>query len=207
MNTETETEEMRQARHELQLLAASDPAAAANMMRYVVAYSLMFTGRRAREKRDGEPQLGAGFVLEHGDETLCAAAARRSGTDYIYIAFNVDDARTAPVASGVFSPQGDDMMCYGNCHLWSPANDGRALLVPMGAGAPVGYLTFRPGGRLKFVQAPLPGDLRAGLLRAKSRLQRLLDSAELRNVHREGYMHLIHNVGQEIFAETKPLAA
>lgn len=202
-----ETDEMREARHALQLLSASDPAAAANMMRRVAAYSIMVTGRRGRERREGEPQMGAGFVLTHGDHNLCAAAARRSGTDYIYIAFDVDDATSAPVAAGVFREQDDSMFVYGDCRLWSPANDGRALLVPMGVGDYAGYFAFRPGKRLKLVRSALPGDLDAGLRRAAARMRRLLASDALREVHREGYMHLIHNQGQEIYPETTRLAA
>lgn len=202
-----ETEEMRQARHDLQMLSASDPAAAANMLRHVAAYSIMLTGRRGRDRRDCEPQVGAGFILTHGEHKLCAAAARRSGTDYLYVAFDVDDAAGPPVAAGVFSRQGDDMVLYGNCSLWSPANDGRALLVPRGEGDYVGYLAFRPGAPFKLVKARVPGDFEAGVRRAAGRMRRLLDSDELRNVHRDGYMHCIHNDGQEIFAETTKVAA
>lgn len=202
-----ETEEMRQARYDLQMLSASDPAASANMMRYVAAYSIMLSGRRGRERRTSEPQMGAGFVLTHGDHQLCAAAARRSGTDYVYIAFDVDDAAAPPVATGVFRQHGDDMVVFGNCVLWSPANEGRAILVPQGEGDYVGYLTFRPGQPFKLVDAPVPGDLAAGVRRADARVQRLLASDVLRNVHREGYMHRIYNRDQEIFAETKALAA
>jgi hypothetical protein len=206
-NRNEETDEMRQGRHDLQLLSASDPAAGANMMKYVAAYSIMLTGRRGRDRRKDEPQLGAGFVLRHGDEFLCAAAARRSGTDYIYIAFDVDDAAGPPLAAGVFRKQDDAMSVYGNCRLWSPANAGRALLVPIGVGPEVGHFAFRPGRPLKLVDAPVPGDLGAGFRRASARMQRLLASDELRHVHREGYMHLIHNVGQDIYAETSRLAA
>jgi len=202
-----ETEKMRQARHELQLLSASDPAAAANMLRYVAAYSIMLTGRRGRDRRENEPQLGGGFVLTHGDHQLCAAAAQRSKTDYIYIAFDVDDAASAPVAAGVFRQQDGHMAVYGNCRLWSPANDGRALLVPQGEGDYLGYFAFRPGQPMKLVDAPVPGDFVAGVRRANARMQRLLTSDSLRDVHREGYMHCIHNQGDEIYAETTRLAA
>ncbi len=202
-----ETEEMRQARHELQLLTASDPAAAGNMIRHVAALSIMLSGRRGRDRRDGEPQMGAGFVLTHGAHNLCGAAARRSGTDYIYIAFDVDDAAAPPVATGVFRQQDDGMVVYGNCLLWSPANDGRAILVPRGDGDYLGYFAFRPGQPLKLIDAPVPGDLAAGVRRAAGRMSRLLASDALRDVHREGYMHLIHNQGQEIYAETTALAA
>lgn len=201
-----ETQEMRTARHELQRLSASDPAAAANMMRHVVAFSLMFTGRRQRERQNGEPQIAAGFVLSHGNQNLCAAAARRSKTDQIYIAFDVDDARAAPLATGVFREQDGDMWCYGNCRLWAPACGGRALLVPRGDDY-LGYFAFQPGHRLKLVQAPVPGDLDAGTRRADARLRHLLASDTLRNVHCEGFMHLVRNVGAAIFADTSRLAA
>lgn len=202
-----ETEEMRHARHDLQELSASDPAASANMLRHLAAYSIMLTGRRGRDRRENEPQMGSGFLLTHGNDKLCAAAARRSGTDYIYIAFDVDDAASSPVAAGVFRQQGEHMVVYGNCRLWSPANDGRALLVPRGDDDYVGYFAFRPGQPLKLVAAPLPGDFEAGARRADARLARLLASEALRDVHREGYMHRIHNQGQDIFAETTKLAA
>lgn len=202
-----ETEEMRRARHALQELSASDPAASANMLRHVAAYALIITGRRGRDRRGNEPQIGAGFVLTHGDQNLCAAATRRSGTDYLYIAFDVDDAAAPPVAAGVFRQQGDHMVAYGNCRLWSPANDGRALLVPVGRGDYVGYFAFRPGQPFKLVEAPLPGDFDAGVRRAEARMQRLLNSNALQDVHRYGYMHIIRNEGQEIFADTRRVAA
>lgn len=202
-----ETEEMRRARHALQELSASDPAASANMLRHVAAYSIMVTGRRGRDRREGEPQIGAGFVLRHGDEKLCAAAARRSGTDYIYLAFDLDDAAGPRLGAGVFRQQGDDMVLYGNCRLWSPANEGRALIVPTGDDDYAGYFTFRPGSRLRHVEAPLPGDFEAGVRRADARTRRLLSSDALRNVHREGFVHFIRNEGQEIVADTRPAAA
>lgn len=99
------------------------------------------------------------------------------------------------------------MVFFGNCRLWSPANDGRALLVPQGEAYYVGYLAFRPGQRLKLIDAPVPGDFAAGVRRAETRLARLLASDALSEVHREGYMHLIHSQGQDIFAETMALAA
>lgn len=202
-----ETEEMRQARHDLQMLSASDPAASANMLRHVAAYAIMVTGRRGRERRDGEPQIGGGFVLTHDADKLKAAAVRKSGTDYLYIAFDVDDASAPPVAAGVFRKQDDVMYVYGHCRLWSPANDARALLVPQGQGDYVGYFAFRPGQPFKLVNAPVPGDLDAGFRRADARLRRLLESDALRNVHREGFLHCIHNVGQEIYAATTRAAA
>lgn len=201
------TGEMRQARHDLELLTASDPAATANMIKYVAAYALMLTGRRGRDRRDGEPQIGAGFVLCDGNQNLKAAAVRKSGTDYVYIAFDVDDACAPPVAAGVIGERDGHMVVFGHCRLWSPANDGRALLVPQGSGEQVGFFAFRPGRRLKLVNAPVPGDLEAGFRRAEARKQKLLASEALRDIHRDGYMHLIHNEGQEIYAETTRLAA
>jgi hypothetical protein len=202
-----ETDAMRQARHALQKLSTSDPAASANMMRHVTAYAQMVTGRRGRERRNNEPQIGAGFILTHGDQHLCAAAARRSGTDYLYIAFDVDDATAPPVAAGVFSRRGEDMVVFGDCRLWAPANDGRALLVPQGSDGYGGYLAFRPGQPFEHVHGKLPGDFNAGVRRANARLRRLLASDELRNVHREGFMHVIRNERDDIYVDTTPLAA
>jgi hypothetical protein len=200
-----ETEEMRQARHALQDLSASDPAASANMLRHVAAFSLMLTGRRGRDRRAGEPQIGAGFVLTHGDECITAATTRCSRTDYVYIAFDVDDAAGPPVATGVFSPRGEDVVVFGHCRLWSPANDGRALLVPQGDGCR-GYFAFRPGRSLKFVEGPLPGDFEAGARRADARLRRLLASEDLRNLD-GGHIFVLRSEGGQIVAESKPIAA
>ena len=133
-----ETEEMRQARHALQDLSASDPAAQANILRHVVAFSIMVTGRRGRDRRGAEPEIVGGFVLSHGDHHVCAEVTRRSETDCLYIAFDVDDAAGPPVAAGVFSRCGNNVVAFGNCRLWSPANDGRALLVPHTPPAPPG---------------------------------------------------------------------
>jgi len=121
----------------------------------------------------------------------------------VYIAFDVDDAAGPPVATCIFRKQGDEAVVHGPCRLWSPVNDGRALLVPTGReGVHDGYFAFRPGRQLKLVIGPVPGDLEAGLRRAATRMQRLLASEALRHVHREGYMSCIRNEDQELFAET-----
>lgn len=200
-----ETDEMRQARHALQDLSASDPAASANMLRHVVAHSLMMTGRRGRDRLKGEPQIGASFVLMHGEKSICAETVRRSGTDYVYIAFDLDDAAGPPIASGVFSPRGEDVAVFGNCRLWSPTNDGRALLVAQGDGCR-GYFAFRAGRPLKFVDGPLPGDVEAGFRRADVRLRRLLASEELRDLD-GGHMFVLRSEGGQIVARATPLAA
>lgn len=202
-----ETDAMREARHALQELTATDPAARANILRYVAAYSLMVTGRRARERRGDEPQTVGGFVLTHGDQYLCAEATRRGGRDQLYIAFDVDDAASAPVAAGVFSKRGEDVVVFGNCRLWSPANDGRALLVPQGVDGYGGYLAFQPGRPFRHVDASLPGDVEAGYRRADARLRRLLASDELRSIRDEGYLHVVRNEGRDIHVNTTPLAA
>lgn len=99
------------------------------------------------------------------------------------------------------------MVAYGNCRLWSPTDNGRALLVPAGAGDYEGYFAFRPEQPLKLIQAPLPGDFEAGVRRADARMRRLLASPSLRNMHREGCMLVMHNRGQDIYVETSRLAA
>lgn len=202
-----ETEEMRQARFDLQMLSASDPAVSSNMLRHVAATSIMLTGRRGRDRRENEPQFGSGFVLTHGDHHLFAAAARKSLVDQIYIAFDVDDGIAPPVAMGVFRPLDGNVFLYGNCRLWSPANDGRAILVPMGSGDYEGYLAFRQGCPLRLIEAAVPGDLEAGFRRARARMGRLLASDALRDVHHEGFMHRIHNKGEDLFADTTRAAA
>ncbi len=202
-----DTDEMVEARYQLQELTAADPAASANMLRYVAALSLLVTGRRARDRRPGEPQFGAGFLLVDGNEQLFAATARRSGTDYVLTAFDVDDAAGPAHGIGVFHPQADGMVLFGNCRPWSPANDGRALLVPTGEGDYAGHLAFRPGRPFRLVQAPVPGDLEAGFRRAGARLARLLASEALREVHRDGYLHRIRNEGQQLFGEVSRAAA
>ena len=202
-----DTEEMRKARYALQELTAADPAASGNMLRYVAAISLLVTGRRGRERRPAEPQIGAGFLLVDGNEQLFAAATRRSGTDYVLIGFDVDDAAGPARGIGVFRKQGDVMVLFGNCRPWAPANDGRALLVPTGDSDYAGYLAFRPGQPFKLVMAPVPGDLEAGFRRADARLARLLASEALRDAHSGGYMHRIHNEGQVIYGEASRVAA
>ena len=93
-----ETDEMRQARHDLQLLSASDPVAYSNMMRHVAAYSF----------------------------------------------------------------------------------------------------AFGPGQPPELIGAPVPGDFDAGVRRAEARMRCLPASGALRTVHREGCLHCIRIVGQEI---------
>ncbi|RUN76512.1 hypothetical protein EJC47_11110 [Sphingomonas sp. TF3] len=201
-----ETEEMLKARHALQELSASDPAVSSNMLRYVAAYRIMLTGRRRGEQRQHDPRISGGFVLTHGEEALCAAADRLNGTDSIYIAFDVDDGAAPPVAAGIFRREGEQMMVYGDCRLWSPADDGRSLLVPVG-GKYVGYFAHRPGKPLKFVDAALPGDFSAGCRRANARMQRLLASDELRERNGGGYLNIVRNDGPGISVKVTRVAA
>jgi hypothetical protein len=55
-------------------------------------------------------------------------------------------------------------------NIWSPANDGRALLVPTGDGEPAGYFAFQRGQPFRWVEGPVPGDFTAGLRGTQSRL-------------------------------------
>ncbi|MFW2853519.1 hypothetical protein ACM61V_16645 [Sphingomonas sp. TX0543] len=203
-----ETDEMREARHELELLSANDPAASANMLRHVAAYNLLIAGRRGTEWLGDEPVINAGFRLLGGDENLYAAVTRRAEREHLHIAFDVDDASGPAIGFGLFRVEDDHVVCYGRCLLWSPSNDGRALIVPVGEDkADVqGYFAFRRGQPLRKVGKPLPGDLMAGLRRARSRLNTLLQSDDLTDRGSGGFMTTFRNEGQEVFAEIRRAA-
>ena len=151
-----ETDEMRDARHALERLSASDPAAQANMLRYVAAVRIMLTGRR-RGDVDAPPLIGAGFRLMGGAVEIPAAHTREDGADRIYIAFDVDDAAGPAIGLGLFRKDDDLVSCYGLCRLWSPANDGRAIIIPADDGS-LGSFSFKSGDRLQRASAPT-GDL------------------------------------------------
>ena len=180
-----ETEKMRAARHELEFLSASDPAAYANMVRYVVAYSKLLTGAMPDQVGSKSPVVMAGFRLAGGDEALLAKAVRNERRDCIYIAFDVDDAQGAPAAMGIFRREGDQIICYGCCKVWSPVQ-GHALLVPTVGDDAVGYFAFRRSGPPRWVDGQVPGSFGAGLLRTQTRLQDLLDEARRAEVHLRG---------------------
>lgn len=90
---------------------------------------------------------------------LCAAAARRSKTDYI--AFDIDDGTGPALGTGVFRQEGENMIAYGNSPLRFPADDGRELVVATGGGDYTGYSASHPGPPLKLVEPPLPDDFDA----------------------------------------------
>lgn len=202
-----ETNKMREARHELQTLSASDPLAQANLLRHVAACTQFLTGRPGVEALPGEPLVGAGFRLVDGEEKLLAALTRRDGLERIYLAFDIDDAQGPPIGTGLFRKEGGHVVCYGLCKLWSPVGDGRALLVPTRDGEHAGYFAFRRGQPFRRVEGPVHGDFSAGLRRAQARLARLLTAAEADGVPRPGFATVVSNVGQELFTRPLPLAA
>jgi hypothetical protein len=200
------TNEMQQARWDLQILSASDPAASANMMRHVCALGMMLTGGKGRPRLETEPAIQAGFQLAPGEQMLQMAVTSRTGVEQIYLAFDIDDAAGPPVGLGIIRSEGEQVVTYGKCQLWSPSNVGRAVIVP-GLSGEHGHFTFRRGAPLRHVRGLPPGDLRAGCLRGLARMKRLLESPELRDVHRDGVVCVIHNESRELFADTMPVAA
>lgn len=202
-----ETKKMREARHDLQTLSASDPIAQANMLRHVAACTMLLTGRPGRKALAREPLVGAGFRLIDGEANLFATFTRNDGIERVYIAFDIDDAQGPPIGIGLFRKEGGEVMCYGLCKLWSPVKGGRAVLVPTGEGSPAGYFAFRRGKPMRWIDGPVPGDFDAGLRRTQTRIARLLKAAEADAVHRRGVATVVSNVGQTVFTRTLPLAA
>ncbi len=201
------TKEMREARHGLQTLSASDPLAQTNILRHVAAFTKLLTGRPGIDASPSEPLVGAGFRLVDGEERLLAALTRRDGVERVYIAFDIDDAQGPPIGTGLFRKEGDHVVCYGLCKLWSPVGDGRALLVPTKGGEHAGYFAFRRGQPFRRVEGPVHGDFVTGLRRAQARFARLLTTGEADDVPRRGFASAVSNVGQELFTRPLPLAA
>jgi len=197
----------RQARHGLQTLSASDPYAQANMLRYVAACTQLLTGRAVGKALTGEPLVGAGFRLVDGGERVFASFTRCDGVERIYIAFDVDDAQGPPIGIGLFRKEGEHVVCYGLCKLWSPVGGGRALLVPTGGDGSSGYFTFRDGHAFRWVEGPVPGDFFAGLRRAHACLARQLAASHAEPVSRRGFATIVSNIGQTIVRRPLPLAA
>ena len=188
------TDDMKRARHELQLLSASDPTAAANMARHVMALIMLVTGARHRERRGAEPEIGGGFEPIDGEEKLLMGVTSLTGVEQLFLRFDVDDAAGPPVGLSLFRNEGGEIAHYGRCLLWSPANDGRALVVPQGT-RDHGHFVFRRGSALRHVPEPPPGPLEAGLRRGSARLARLAASSELRDIGREALMHVVRGEG------------
>ncbi|WCT72628.1 hypothetical protein PQ455_13425 [Sphingomonas naphthae] len=196
---------MRDARRQLEELTISDPAAVANMMRHLAAVSFVLTGRRVIETREDEPRLTAGFRLMGGAHHLCGAVTSRTGIDQVYVAFDVDDAVGPPIGLGLFRKEKHETLVYGDCRLWSPADGGRAILVPDPTGDH-GHFAFQPGSRLKHLPGLPAGNLEPGLRRAAARRVRLLNSGELRNASEGCAVTRFSNVGRKIFVEVTPLS-
>ncbi|WP_242153664.1 hypothetical protein [Sphingomonas sp. BAUL-RG-20F-R05-02] len=201
----TETDQMRDARHELEMLSASDPAAQANMLQHVAAFRMMLTGRR----HDQECEvllIGAGFVLKHGSEKLLGAVCREDGRERIYIAFDVDDPAGPPLCWGLFVPQWGQVTCYGRCRLWSPANDARALIVPSSEPGSSHY-AYRSGSKLRRLEGLPPGDLEAGFRRADARLAKLLKSEDLQQLRDKGFLAVLRSSDGKLERHTEKMAA
>lgn len=206
--TET-TEAMQQARHELQQLTADDPAASANMVRYLSALSLLVTGHRGRDLEPPEPIFLAGFQMDTSENMIVRKTAMLTGVQHVFLAFDVDDATAAPVGLGVFRTEGELEVCYSRCRLWSPANDGRAVIVPTHTGDAIdGHFVFRRGRPLVRVATPPAADLEAGFRRGERRLTQLAHSPELRDATNGAVRNVITNVRRgEITVEMRRLAA
>ena len=203
-----DTKKMQQARQEQQL-TADDPAASANMVRYLSALSILVTGRRGRDLERPEPIFLAGFQMDTSENMIVRKTAMLTGVQHVFLAFDVDDATAAPIGLGVFRTEGDLEVCYSRCLLWAPANDGRAVIVPTHTGDAVdGHFVFRRGRPLVRVAAPPAGDLEAGFRRGARRLNQLAHSPELRDATNGAVRNVFTNVRRgEIQVEMKRLAA
>lgn len=193
-----ETEEMKQARRDLQLLSASDPAASRNMLRYAAALAMIVSGRQRRGRQHGEPHVGSGFQLTPGEQTMMMALTLRTDEEQLYLAFDIDDAAGLPTGLGFIRNEGEAVVCY-NCSLWASTSDGRAVIVPRDE-AFEGYLVFQPDGPLRHVRSPLPGDRQAGFRRASARLVRLVNSKALQDIRGDGYMHVFQTEGAGVIS-------
>lgn len=202
-----ETIEMRAARHELQTLSASDPIAQANMLRHVAACTLLLTGRAAVKALPRDPLFSAGFRLVNGEERLWGAMTRTDAIDRIYIAFDIDDPQGPPVGLGIFRKEGEHAVCHGFCKIWSPAEEGRSLLVPLANGKHSGYFAYRPGQPFRWTQGHVPGDLVAGVRRAHTRTESLLKAFKADPQPRRGFALVASNVGQTLIVRPLPWVA
>lgn len=202
-----ETKEMREARHQLQELSASDPLARANMLRHVAACTQLLTGRPGVDALPSEPFVGAGFRFENGEAQLFATFTRNDAVERIYIAFDIDDARGLPIGIGLFRKEGDDVICYGLCKIWSPVGGGRAVLVPLEEDGYKGYFSFRKGQPFRWVAGSVPGDFDAGLRRTQARVARLMRSAAADASELRGCGSVVTNVGQTVFVRPFGVAA
>lgn len=162
------TDDMKRAHHGLQFLSASDPTAAASRSRHVMALIMLVTGARHRERRGAEPEIGGGFEPTDGDERLLMGVTSITGVAQLLLRFDVDDAAGPPVGLSLFRAEGGESAHYGRCLLWSPANDGRALVVPQ-ATRDHGHFAFRRGSALRHIPGSPPGPLEAGLRRGAAR--------------------------------------
>ena len=203
------TEEMQQARNALQQLTASDPAASANMVRYLSALSILVTGHRGRDLERPEPIFLAGFQMDRTENLIVRKTSMLTGIQHVFLAFDVDEATAPPVELGVFRTEGELEVCYSHCRLWAPANDGRAVIVPTGTHDPVdGHFVFRRGRPLVRVATPPAGDLEAGFRRGERRLVRLANSPELRDAMNGAVQNVITNAGPgKLEVEMRKLSA
>lgn len=201
-----DAKKMQQARWELEMLTASDPSATSNMMRHVAALSLMLTCRRQTDSKWGEPEISACFLMDAEDRRFRMYVAARTGIDQIHVGFDVDDAVGPACGIAIIRVEGDVVASYGECRLWSPANDGRAVLVPMGEGGS-GHFAFQKEGPLRKLPGRPARDLAPGFRRAATRYARLVTSADLRDVGREGFLHVISDDRGTLSTRPTSLAA
>jgi len=167
-----ETNETRTARHRLQELSCSDPA----------AVSMLLTGRRGRERDSAEPNIQAGFRLTAAERDILSAAAVRLRMDVVHLTFDVDDPAGPPIGIVVIRSEGDEVACYPRCALWSPTGAGRVVIVPLNDGPPSHFVLRRGKPMVKVAGWPARS-LDAGLRRGGNALFRHASAQKLRNAH------------------------
>ena len=195
----------RATRHRLQELSAFDPAAQTNMIRYVRALRLLVAGRSGRDALPGEPEFLATFQTTEEERMVLLAQVHRSGLDHVLLAFDIDDAAGPPVGLAVIRSDGERVFCWGNCQIWAPEGDGRAILVPVGENVH-GRFAFQDGSPLLHSDDPLPGDFQTGARRGLDRLVETARSPAMLEIEGDPFVSIVEGHRGGLTEDRGPIA-
>ena len=126
-------------------------------------------------RRDMDPQFagdGPSLLFLAGDRlnktayAECAAMAKESQMDVIYLNFEPGREHVAPTSVSIFAERWGAVFTWSDCVLWAPKDGGPLLIMPKGLN-----VCFAHDGRalISFPKRPTHS-LRSGIIRARQRL-------------------------------------
>jgi len=166
------------ARQERDEMLLSDPAVAINFVRHVAALVALLSGRTSCRTGSRGPAVVACLAQEWSEFKPQLGLFSLTGRDHVLLRFDREDPLGRPTAIDVVRHVGDQLETDTGCGLWSPVDDGRALVISRSDHAPR-YFGFDPARPL-VVHHGMPAiAIEPGCRRAGLRFEKLARSPKL----------------------------